>query len=180
VIVIKIFYLLIGNCNLQIVISKKKRKREIREKICQKDVKFYTTSILIVLTAFVIALDQQIIENGVLHSVWITSFVSLHLLLPSKWMPRKSQCLAASPVTLRSFFYSHSDPTGGRVFPRTRSSFLSQDIFPRLGRKNRCKKNAAMRSPFAKDIEKCRERGSIEMTIKKRWRTVTPGYRNWH
>lgn len=31
--------------------------------------------------AFVIALDQQIIENSVLHSVQITSLVSLHLLL---------------------------------------------------------------------------------------------------
>jgi len=177
--IVKIFYLLIGNCNL--VISKKREKEKEKREDSQKDVKFYTISIPIVLTAF-IALDQQIIENGVLYSVWITSFVSLHLLLSaSKWMPRKSQCLAASPATLRSFFYSHSDPTGGRVFPRTRSSFFSQDIFPRLGRKNRCKKNAAMRSPFAKDIEKCREgKGGRNDDKKKMENRLTPGYRNWH
>jgi len=39
------------------------------------------------LTSFVIALNEQIIENGALHSVRIILLVSLHLLLPvSKWM----------------------------------------------------------------------------------------------
>jgi len=168
--VVKIFYLLIGNCNL--VISKKREKERQKREDSKKDVKFYTISIPIVLTAFVIALDQQIIENGVLYSVRITSFVSLHLLLPaSKWMPRKSQCLAASPATLLSFFYSHSDPTGGRVFPRTRSSFLSQDIFPRLGRKNRCKKKTQLCDPCLRKTSRSVGKGkggSIEMSIKKR------------
>lgn len=129
-----------------------------------------------VLTAFVIALDQQIIENGVLHSIRVISFVSLHLLLPvSKWMPRKSRCLAASPATPRSFFYSRSDPEGfsqGRDRPSSlRISSLA------WGEKTVAKKTQLCDPRLRKTSRSVGEgeRGPIEMTVKKKKRrTVTP------
>lgn len=128
--------------------------------------------------ALVVALDQQIIENGVLHSTRVTSLVSLHLLTVSKWMSRKSRCLAASPATL-SFLLSFRSARR-KSFLEEEVLPLSQNVFPRLGReKNRCekKRNATMRSPFTKDIEG--KGGSIEMTVEKKGDEPRhPEYRN--
>lgn len=70
-----------------------------------------------------------------------SSLVSLHLPTVSKWMSRKSRCLA------------QGFPRG-----RDRASFLTERLPSPGEEKNRCKKkekkrNAAMRSPFARGTE---------------------------
>lgn len=82
----------------------------------------------------------------------------------------------ASSATLRSFFYSRSDQLGGRVFPRTKSSFLSQDIIPRLGRKNRCEKKTQLCDPrLRKTSSSVGEGKGVDRDgSKKKRRTVTP------
>lgn len=119
------------------------------------------------------ALDQQIIENGVLHSTRVTSLVSLHLLTVSKWMSRKSRCLAANPAIV-SFLLSFRSAWRKSFLEEEVVLPLSQNVFPRLGREKTVakKRNAAMRSPFAKDIEgKGVDRDDGK---KERRRTVTP------
>lgn len=131
---------------------------------------------------FVPALDQQIIENGVLHSARVTSCLFIFSSQYPSGMPRKSRCLAASPATPRSSFLLSSRSRlaegfsrGGRARP---SSPSASSLAP--GRKNRCEKTRLRAIPVR---ERHRERkgkrgGSIEMPAKKKERkgrrTVSP------